>query len=86
MGKPSPLLLDYLADEMGLERARVCMVGDRLDTDIRFGKENGLRTVLVMSGVTTPEQLAALEEPAADAKATTAVPEYYTDSIATLVP
>eukprot|EP01051_Picozoa_sp_SAG22_P005443 SAG22_NODE_322_length_12387_cov_50.101400_5_plen_277_part_00 len=82
VGKPSPLLLDYLADEMGLDRVKVCMVGDRLDTDIRFGAQNGLRTVLVMSGVTTLEQLEALH----GAEEEVAVPEFYTDSIATLVP
>ena len=50
VGKPSPLMIDYIADKMNLNRDRICMVGDRLDTDILFGKNNGLKTCLVVSG------------------------------------
>jgi ribonucleotide monophosphatase NagD (HAD superfamily) len=41
VGKPSPLMIDYLADKYGVQRNRVCMVGDRLDTDVVFGNSNG---------------------------------------------
>ena len=37
------------------------MVGDRLDTDVLFGKNGGLTTALVLSGVTTEEQLLSAE-------------------------
>jgi NagD protein len=30
------------------------MIGDRMDTDIVGGMEAGMKTVLVLSGVTTP--------------------------------
>jgi len=33
------------------------MIGDRMDTDIVAGIEAGLETVLVLSGVTTREQI-----------------------------
>ena len=33
------------------------MVGDRLGTDIAGGKAAGLRTILVLSGITQPEEL-----------------------------
>ena len=32
-------------------------MGDRLDTDVLFGKNGGLTTCLVLSGVTTEAQL-----------------------------
>ena len=32
------------------------MIGDRMDTDIVAGIESGLDTVLVLSGVTSPEE------------------------------
>jgi NagD protein len=35
------------------------MAGDRLTTDIAFGRNNGFISILVMTGETTPEMLAA---------------------------
>jgi ribonucleotide monophosphatase NagD (HAD superfamily) len=75
VGKPSPLMIDYVCDTYeGLERNRICMVGDRLDTDILFGTDNGLRSILVLSGVTTEEKLLSDENQIA--------PGYYCNSIA----
>jgi len=73
VGKPSPLMIDYLCDKLGLEKSRICMVGDRLDTDIVFGTDNGLRSLLVLSGVTTEEKLLSDENEI--------TPDFYTDSI-----
>jgi ribonucleotide monophosphatase NagD (HAD superfamily) len=49
-------------------------VGDRLDTDVLFGKDNGLQTVLTLSGVTTEAKLLSPENKIK--------PQYYVDSIA----
>ena len=50
-GKPSLQMLE-LIDGGALDRARTCMVGDRLDTDIAFGNGGGLRaTLLVLTGI-----------------------------------
>ena len=35
------------------------MFGDRLDTDIEFGKNCKMTTVLTLTGITTPDILAA---------------------------
>jgi ribonucleotide monophosphatase NagD (HAD superfamily) len=43
-------MLDNIARTFGLQRQQICMVGDRLDTDILFGKNGGLTTCLVLSG------------------------------------
>jgi len=58
VGKPSPLMIDYLEEKYNIpNRKRICMVGDRLDTDILFGRNNGLQTCLTLSGVTSEELL-----------------------------
>lgn len=73
VGKPSPLMIDYLEEKLGLDKARICMVGDRLDTDILFGTDNGLQSLLVLSGVTTEEKLLSPEN--------AITPDFYADSI-----
>ena len=55
VGKPSSFMLEDVAAQFGLAKSEICMVGDRLDTDILFGKNGGLRTMLVLTGVTTKE-------------------------------
>merc|ERR1719472_151909 len=61
VGKPSPLMIDYIVDKYGCDRGRICMVGDRLDTDILFGQNNGLLSCLTLSGVTTETKLLSEE-------------------------
>jgi ribonucleotide monophosphatase NagD (HAD superfamily) len=43
-----------------LDPSRCLFVGDRLDTDIRFGNENGMKFYLAMTGVTTAKTLIGL--------------------------
>lgn len=50
VGKPAEFMLANIAHNFGLERNQICMVGDRLDTDIQFGQDGGLSTLLVLSG------------------------------------
>ncbi|ORY50767.1 2-phosphoglycolate phosphatase [Rhizoclosmatium globosum] len=52
MGKPEQRMLDVIVDKYHLDRSRTCMVGDRLDTDILFGQNGGMKTLLVLTGVT----------------------------------
>ena len=61
VGKPAEFMLADIATRFGLKRSQICMVGDRLDTDILFGAHGGLTTMLVLSGVTTEEALLAPE-------------------------
>lgn len=51
VGKPAEFMLENIANAFGMERKQICMVGDRLDTDILFGQDGGLSTMLVLSGM-----------------------------------
>jgi phosphoglycolate/pyridoxal phosphate phosphatase family enzyme len=59
VGKPSPITVRAILDRLQLPASECIMVGDRLETDIRMGREAGMATAVVLTGVTTPELLAA---------------------------
>lgn len=59
VGKPSRRMLEMAAEEMGVSLRDVVMVGDRLYTDIRMAEDAGTRSVLVLSGEATREDLEA---------------------------
>lgn len=58
MGKPSQRFLDCIREAVKFDPMKTCMVGDRLDTDIQFGLNGSLSTLLVLSGVTSSKTLA----------------------------
>ena len=57
LGKPSPSMLQPLLDEHGLQPGEVVMVGDRLGTDVRMADTLGCLSVLVLSGITSREDV-----------------------------
>ena len=57
MGKPHAPMMEVLSADLGVEPSRSLMVGDRLDTDILFGRRHGMSTAAVLTGVTTSAQL-----------------------------
>ena len=59
VGKPEPLMVQMAMERMGVPPERTAVVGDRIYTDVKSGLNAGAAGVLVMSGETTPEILAA---------------------------
>ncbi|MCW2812736.1 MAG: HAD-superfamily hydrolase, subfamily [Nocardioides sp.] len=57
IGKPNPLMMRSALNRIDAHSESTVMVGDRMDTDIISGLEAGLRTVLVTTGSTRPEQV-----------------------------
>lgn len=58
IGKPNPPIVKSLIKRLGVPANQICMVGDRLYTDVALGQA-GIRTVLVLSGETKMEDLPA---------------------------
>jgi len=58
VGKPNPLMMRTGLRLLGVHSEDAVMIGDRMDTDIVAGIESGLDTVLVLSGVTSREDIA----------------------------
>lgn len=62
-GKPSTLILEVAMQWMGVPAARCMMVGDRLETDMRMGREAGMATAVTLTGVTRREDVALMPNP-----------------------
>ena len=57
VGKPNPLMMRTGLRMLGVHSENAAMIGDRMDTDMIAGIETGLDTALVLSGVTTVEEM-----------------------------
>lgn len=54
-GKPNEMVVRMIGEVTGIDRADMCVFGDRLYTDIALGRKNGVTSVLVLSGETNAE-------------------------------
>jgi NagD protein len=57
VGKPNPLMMRSALNRIDAHSETTVMVGDRMDTDIVAGLEAGLRSILVLTGSTRPDQV-----------------------------
>jgi 4-nitrophenyl phosphatase len=55
-GKPAPYLLELARARLDTSKEHTLVVGDRLETDIAGGQAAGMRTALVLSGISTRVQ------------------------------
>lgn len=74
VGKPNPLMMRSALNKLSAHSEQTAMVGDRMDTDVVSGIEAGLKTILVLSGVTSRD----------DAERYPFVPSLIVDSVADL--
>jgi NagD protein len=56
VGKPNPLMMRSALNALDAHSETTVMIGDRMDTDVIAGLEAGLRTILVLTGVTGREE------------------------------
>ncbi|KAK5203514.1 p-nitrophenyl phosphatase [Exophiala xenobiotica] len=75
-GKPNQAMMDAIEGKFQFDRSKACMIGDRANTDIKFGLEGKLGGTLgVLTGVATKEEF--LE---GDTR-----PHYYVDKLSDLL-
>lgn len=56
-GKPLPFLFELGMERLQTSPAETLVVGDRLDTDIQGGQMSGCKTAMVLTGISTREDL-----------------------------
>ena len=71
IGKPEAIIMEKAVEILGVEKANVLMVGDNYTTDILAGINNGIDTLLVLSGFTQKADVPTLPVP----------PTYLVDSL-----
>ncbi len=72
VGKPSRLMLEMAAGELGIDPKDAVMVGDRLYTDIRMAFDAGTSSIMVLTG----------EARLSDLDNSEVIPTYVVDSVA----
>ncbi|MCI0503612.1 HAD-IIA family hydrolase [Candidatus Micrarchaeota archaeon] len=72
VGKPNPMAFELMMAEHGLKGSETLMVGDRLDTDIAFARNCGMKSALVLTGNSKRADIGDLK------------PDYVLDSVAQL--
>lgn len=76
IGKPNEDIIEYLTNRVKIQRSQIAMAGDRLYTDVAAGANNGLKSILVLSG----------EAQIADAEGSEVVPDLIFDSVKEIIP
>lgn len=64
IGKPNQPMIDTIFASRHFDKSRTVMVGDRLNTDIAFGRNGGVDTLLVLTGISTEADVQASDAPA----------------------
>jgi 4-nitrophenyl phosphatase len=77
LGKPSQAMMDSIEGKFKFDRKTACMIGDRMNTDIKFGLEGKLGgTLAVLTGVSKKEEW--------EAEGAEVIPHYYVDKLSDL--
>jgi 4-nitrophenyl phosphatase len=63
LGKPEAAMASTIGARLGVPRAAIAFVGDRLYTDVRMAREQGFQAVLTLTGEATRADVAAAPHP-----------------------
>ncbi|XP_061674205.1 pyridoxal phosphate phosphatase [Syngnathoides biaculeatus] len=86
IGKPSRFMFECISSQFpGVDPAQCLMVGDRLETDMLFGSNCGLDTMLTLTGVSQMEEAHQYGNSQVSSDQNL-VPDYVVDTIADFLP
>lgn len=57
IGKPEPTMVNIVAEKYGYEADEICVIGDRLYTDIATGNNAGVTSICVLTGEATERDI-----------------------------
>ena len=84
LGKPYTFFFNCIKKiHPDIDPKRTLMIGDRLTTDMVFGRNNGLKTLFVQSGIGTFEEMSNYRN-SKDVATLMCVPDLYLQSLADL--
>ncbi|XP_060068256.1 uncharacterized protein LOC132548408 [Ylistrum balloti] len=83
IGKPEAAIFNVLKEAHNLDPARTMMVGDTPSTDILLAKNSGLKSLLVLSGITTQTDMEALVT-SSDPVTRRLIPDFYAENLGAL--
>ncbi|KOC71086.1 Phosphoglycolate phosphatase [Habropoda laboriosa] len=84
MGKPERYIADVLMKRFQVNPERTLMIGDRHNTDILLGTRCGFKTLLVLTGITTLEDVNRWKQ-SGSAQEKEYIPNYYIESLGDLL-
>jgi NagD protein len=76
LGKPGPQMAAEVRSRLAVQASDAAMVGDRILTDVAMSRALGMTSILVLSGATAKEDVAA----------SSVQPDYVIDNLAGLLP
>lgn len=61
IGKPEPIIYQQALAKLGVDINQTVAIGDRLDTDILGAVRTGIRSILVLTGISSEEDLKTID-------------------------
>ncbi|XP_011502094.1 PREDICTED: phosphoglycolate phosphatase [Ceratosolen solmsi marchali] len=79
LGKPETFISEIIKQKFHVNPSRTLMIGDNLNTDILLGKRCGYLTLMVLSGITSQEDLEVLKN-----SNSSILPDFWTNQLSDL--